>query len=356
MSYNERYLSEHLLKNLDRILFVTHLALGDFTYMRQFFKTLSEEYPNLKIDILVDDVRRTRLFWKWKYLERNPITEWISNCSYFNKVYTRTHTWGLFKKTIQELKNEQYSVVISLCGVRAHKYAKWSRYICPKGYVVGIRSKRRDLTKYLDDELPRTFDKPDWHIIELYATWFKLLFGLEFTNDDLNIEIPVEWEDYGQKFFEINNITKYKKVVFVNSFAKNKKRCWPIEKSRQLVVELSAEDTCFIINTPPIEAEQVRKVFAGLDKIFYLEARDNFFQLPSVIKECNLVISVETSVMHFASVLRIPIISLMRNKNPEWIPYGQKKDSIIFAQGHDAWVENIPVEAVVYKIKEYSTL
>ena len=94
------------------------------------------------------------------------------------------------------------------------------------------------------------------------------------------------------------------------------------------------------------------KIFTNHEQVQLLEAGDNFFQLPAVIKECDLVISVETSVIHLATALNVPVISLMRTKNPEWIPYGKRESSIIFARDRRSWVKNIMVKEVVSKVKD----
>src|SRR3989304_5069865 len=90
------YIAPEVLKDTNRILFITHLALGDFTYMQQFFKKLAIEYPNLKIDLLIDDVRRTYFFWRWKYLKHSLINNWLLESSFINKVYAKTYSpWVL---------------------------------------------------------------------------------------------------------------------------------------------------------------------------------------------------------------------------------------------------------------------
>ena len=40
-----------LLRKSDKILFIAHLALGDFTYLQNFFQRFSQAYPHLKIHL-----------------------------------------------------------------------------------------------------------------------------------------------------------------------------------------------------------------------------------------------------------------------------------------------------------------
>ncbi|MCK4264853.1 glycosyltransferase family 9 protein [Candidatus Babeliales bacterium] len=364
MSYSvPPHLSREKLKNLDKILFITHLGLGDFTYYNQFFKKLASEYPNLKIDILVDDVRRTRLFWRWKNIKRNTISEWVEECFHFNKIYSKTYRWKFFKETLQKIKNEKYSVVVSLCIVRTHKYANWSRFVSPDGYIIGIKSRKHNLKKYFDAELSNSFEQPisDWHVSDLYAQWFELIFGLklEDKNKNLQIDIPAKWLGYGAKVFQEFGIEKENQkytAIFVNCFAKNRKRCWPLIKVKRLILELinnkSFCNTCFLVNTPPGTEREVKKVLDIIPNVFFIQAKDNFFQLPSVIKKCNLVISVETSIMHFAAVFNVPVITLMRKKNPEWVPFNQNMN--IFVSKREAWVKDITVQKVLNQVNKFN--
>jgi ADP-heptose:LPS heptosyltransferase len=41
---------------------------------------------------------------------------------------------------------------------------------------------------------------------------------------------------------------------------------------------------------------------------------ENFFQLPAMLSWCDLIISVETAVMHLANAVHVPVIALMRQK------------------------------------------
>ena len=48
-----------LLQKSDKILFIAHLALGDFTYLQNGFRAFAAAYPHMQIHLWVDEVRRT---------------------------------------------------------------------------------------------------------------------------------------------------------------------------------------------------------------------------------------------------------------------------------------------------------
>ena len=362
-SYKDnKYLSADVLKG-KRILFIAHLAIGDYTYLQMFFKKLKEIYPDLVVDIFIDDVRKSTKFWKWGNYKNYILYDWVEESSYFNKIYKDTNSFWGFRRSVKEARKENYPIVISLGTLRPKKYAKLARKISPRGFVVGMKHKRYNHLKALDLQIESIRPSGSWHITEVYAQWFKTLFGVDMGKDEFKPEInfPNEWFDYGERYFAKNNIlghgSRYKSVFFINAFAKDKKRCWPVDKLGKLLIKLSQEksfdDTCFIINAPPERYDEI-KSFTDLDceRFFLLKADDNFFQLPAIIKKCNFVISVETCIPHLAAALNIPMLALMRTKNPEWIPLGLKKSSIVFARDRNSWIKSIPVVEVVSRMKE----
>ncbi|MGB0458681.1 MAG: hypothetical protein ACPGGM_01565 [Porticoccaceae bacterium] len=46
--------------NCPRILYMSHLALGDYIYQGPFLRALTESNPNIRLDIWIDDCRKKR--------------------------------------------------------------------------------------------------------------------------------------------------------------------------------------------------------------------------------------------------------------------------------------------------------
>ena len=59
------------------------------------------------------------------------------------------------------------------------------------------------------------------------------------------------------------------------------------------------------------------------------------------------MISVETSVMHLASALKVPVVALMRTKNPEWRPWDEQRSFVVHAANRQDWVKDITVDKVL---------
>lgn len=115
-------------------------------------------------------------------------------------------------------------------------------------------------------------------------------------------------------------------------------------------------DVCFIINTVPEEMERTKKFFDkhGIQNTYLFSADHNFFQLPAIMSQCDLIISVETAVMHLANAVHVPVIALMRQKNPEWAPVDTANSLVITTKRRQDWVDAITVDQVIEALSVFS--
>src|SRR5438046_884550 len=67
-----------LLRQSAKILFIAHLALGDFTYLQACFQALARAYPHLKIHLWVDERRRTSRAAEWAHLKKYALYDWLA--------------------------------------------------------------------------------------------------------------------------------------------------------------------------------------------------------------------------------------------------------------------------------------
>lgn len=356
-----------LLQRTDKILFVTHLALGDFTYLQNYFKAFSLAYPHIKIHIWVDELRRTRCFWRWEYLKKYALYDWLAGCSFVHKVYDKTYSPGGLKRSIHEAVHEDYPIVVSLATLRPHTYARLARKLSPSGFVVGIHKHVSILNigKFLayhklDARIPESSLRiAGGHISEVYAGWFKLLFALDVQDSDRFpfVQIPSRWMSYAKlrflKWGFDKKSKKFGRVIFINPFAKTNKRCWPLERVVELIMIIKKQDewgdACFVVNIIPEEMRSARKFFDNhsLNNTYLFSAEHNFFQLPAILSQCDLIISVETAVMHLANAIHVPVIALMRQKNPEWAPIDKENSTIITTANRKDWVNAITAAQVM---------
>ncbi|MEA5096921.1 MAG: glycosyltransferase family 9 protein [Burkholderiaceae bacterium] len=360
------------LRSADKVLFIAHLALGDFTYLQNCFKAFSEAFPHLKVHVWVDELRRTARASEWVHLKKYALYDWLAACPFVDKVYNQTYSPDLYRQSIREAQQQNYPLVVSLATLRPYRYAALAREICPHGFVAGMKRRPgiwaihqrwgyRKLDASLDIEASQ---RPGMHISEVYADWFYRLFGLQMASDGRFpfVDIPEQWLQSARSQISEWGFSRHgqptEKIVFVNAFAKNNKRCWPLEHVADLIVAIRQQagwqDACFIVNSVPEEMERVQGFFAAraLDRVRTFSAMDNFFQLPAILQQCDLIVSVETAVMHLANAVHVPVVALMRQKNPEWVPIDVENSTVITTENRSDWVKDIPVIQVVKTVSE----
>ncbi len=365
---------QELLKKSDKILFITHLAIGDFAYMQNYFKEFAACYPHLKIDLWVDEQRGKSVLRRWKSKGNYVLYDWLSSCSFFNKIYQNTNSWWQLRNFFKAARDQNYPIVVCLVKMKKDRFAKFARLISPSGFVVGATAPTKFyqfIKKYRFKKLSGSFSLcasgniKTPHITDYYANWFEKIFGLNVAKEQRPpfISIPKKWFSYAKlKLLKWDINYRYKsreKIVFINTFAKTGKRCWPMEKAVKLISLLRQEDDFydanFVVNVLPDQYYRFEKFLKNysVQKIFLFTASHNFFQLPAILSLCDLVISVETSVMHLAAALDVPVIALMRQKNPEWIPYGIGEDRIVLTKRRRDRVKDISVQQVGEAVKRF---
>ena len=355
-----------LLEKAEKMLFIAHLAIGDFTYLQNFFQAFKQVNPHIQIDLWIDEVRCTPDPAKWEFLKKYSLYDWTENCPCFRKIYRQTYSPALRQESIRQAQQEHYPIVVSIATLRPNQYAALARDIAPDGLVVGIKKKipwyapwQRTAYKKLDASFaPFQADPAGYHITDVYADWFRQLAGLELDGAARFpfIDIPAQWSAWAdQQFLEwhAGKPGSERKSVFINTFAKTHKRCWPLHSAAQLIVAMRQRpewnSAIFIINAVPQEITNTKKILDDyqLQDTHLFSAEQNFFQLPAILKRCDLIISVETAVMHLANAVHVPVIALMRQKNPEWVPIDAANSKVITTQQRREWVKAITVRQVV---------
>lgn len=376
---HKQLVPDELLQKADKILFITHLGIGDFVYMQTFFKVFSQKYPHIKIDVWVDEVQRTRCWWRWKNLQNYSLYDWLTTVPFFNKIYTKTYSPETFNNSLAQAKNQAYPIVVALCPIRGHVYAKLARSIAGKcGFAAGLKNKIFFLSLFkryryyklnatLSISEVRKLAGNEHHISDVYAVWFSIFFGVQTTPLQRApfVIIPEQWEAHARVALDALEPDKYVKpdgqLVFINTFAKAAKRCWTIEQAIQLIKEMKKakqwKNATFLVNAiPSVLADVKKKVDRECMANVHIFTVDcSFFQLSSILSMCTLIVSVETLVIHLGPALGVPVVALMHQKKTEWVPWNKQLSTIVMTKKRSQWIKDISVESVNEAIKQRST-
>ncbi|SHN43705.1 ADP-heptose:LPS heptosyltransferase [Duganella sacchari] len=362
----KQLISAPQLAQAKKILVITHMAIGDFTYMQMCFRALKRAYPHLAIDLWVDERRRTDNPAEWPHLKNYSLFDWLAASPYIDKTYTETYSPALYAQSIAAAQREDYPLVVSFTHMACHRYARLAREISPRGYIVGLKKHKYrffELSKILSIlkfnatiPLYESQEANVPHVSDIYAQWFTSAFGLSIPPQDRypDIHIPDQWMDYARQ--QLADWKLGAKVVFVNAYSKGEERCWPLERVFALIEEMrshaSWQDAGFIINVVPEELPAAQALYdkMAMPGTHLFSAVDNFFQLPAILSLCSLIVTVETAVMHLANAVHVPVIALMRQNNPEWVPIDRENSTVIHVRQFGDWVDKIGLPEVMEKV------
>lgn len=324
-------------KNAKRVLYMTHLAIGDYYYQRTFLSELKQHYPHIELDIWIDDCRSRPKPW---HAGRNQILcQWLESEPHLRRIYPICASRKERKEMIARASQENYDIVIFMAHTRTENFARFARKICPNGWVAGTHAKpfEKWLRKWwafrqVDYALSLDAEPQTLHINEKYQQRFAQLFGLVFPEKlpplalsvpDIHLANMQQWLDD----FKSSATPKTQRIVVLNHLSTNHRRDLPDDHVVELLIQLHQQhpDCGFVLNVPPNAIESTTSLIKqhtslAAMNISLFTAAEHFFQLPALLSLCDAVITVETAVMHLASGLNVPQIVLMRANASPWQP------------------------------------
>lgn len=353
-----------VLTSNSKVLFIAHLAIGDFTYLQNFFLALSQTYPQLRIDLFIDETRRTEDAEQWPALQQYVLFDWIDTCPFFHKVYKHTYNNATLAQSVAQARAEDYAVVISLATIGHYASAQLVKAIATeRSYTIATRAKtglfqykRRRIYRAMDATIaPFAYSAEQDHISDKYAYLFQTLAGIQLSKKErypFIHNIPEIWPTKASAYLAQHQVKASERLIFINPFAKDPNRCWPIDHALSLIARLNQhpewQQTRFIFNAMPDDIARIKPALAasGLSNVIIFSALNSFFELPVMIGCCDLVVSVETSVMHLANAMKVPVIAMMNQTTPDWYPIDTEHSTIIVTQDADDPISAITVDAV----------
>lgn len=337
-------ISHEQLRDARRLLYMSHLAIGDYLYQGVWLQALKTKYPNLTVDVWFDDCRRRP--HGWAAGRNRTLGQWLRTDGSFDTLYPIVANLDERKARIAAAGAREYDLIAFVGKNRSEQFAKIARRISHSAFIVATRSKpfNNPLAKWwhfsrLDGYI--SFDEYAYRyqrITEIYANIFRKVFGLtrEDTNGRGMLEIRIE-QEYAEKarafLNEFGDGPTQRSFVFTNHLSTAARKDYPWEKLRDVLLTLGErfENLAFVVNCPPDRYEDTSaKIRADAElntlAINAFTAKESFFELPAVMSECDFVIGVDTATSHLAAALGKPQVAIMADDVKLWQPPG---DSLI---------------------------
>lgn len=282
-----------------KILIVRFSSIGDIILTSPVIRCLKMQIPEVCIH----------------YVTKAAFKETLSSNPYLNKLHSFQND---VREIYKELKEEKFDLIIDL-----HKNIRSARlktYLRTKSFSFD----KINVQKFLAVRFKMRSALPDKHIVQRYM---ETIAALGVIDDNKGLDYFVSINDFVdvKTLYLKNAVTNYSVIVLGGSYFTKQ---IPLNKLKEF---------CSLINTPIILlggsmekgiSEELKKYFPH---IINLCGALTLNQSASVIKQCNLVITSDTGLMHMAAAFNKRTISVWGNTVPEFgmSPYKPHPDNQI---------------------------
>lgn len=334
----------------EKIIVLRFSAMGDVAMVASVLKEFSEQNPSVEI------VMVSREAFK-------PFFDGIKNLT-FHAIQPKTIHKGIsgLYKLFQELNIYKPNAIADLHdNLRSRALSTFFR-------LSGLKLKRIDKGRAEKKALTRSDNKifkPLRQTVERYADVFREL--------DFDVKLSHKLEKAPQEITEkaTNLFQNKKQKVGISPFAQHIYKVYPLEKMEKVIASLSQSgNELFIFGGGKTEQETAEKWAKVYPNTHNLIGNFNLTEELAIISNLDLMLSMDSSGMHMASLVGVPVVSVWGPTHPYagFLGYGQLESDCIQIDhparpnsiygnkpclcGVETCMELINPETIVNKIKE----
>ncbi len=316
--------------------------IGDIVVKTPMFEELYRNNPNIKIDISVIKGAKSL----------------IENCPYINEIL-EAEDYKLNNKVLKIWKNlkfsyknrGKYDLYFDFTNNPRFFHILSLKLLNPKYLVGRYRFEKFGLRR---DELT-IFDryvdvKNDEHAVTINNNFLKSL-GMKAESDKYKLYLGTNEEKFKNYFNneKINIVFNHRASAEHRTI--NKKDMCKILKN---IVQLDKNIEIHIL-TMPNERESIEKIIAHLDveRVKLLVETKSIGEAAGILKYCDMLVSVDTGVVHLASVYNKPIVGIYPLDEKNYKLFEPKSDikKITFGQ-EKGTIKNFNIEEVIKSVDE----
>ena len=328
--HNPRKDSPIDIRTVKSLLFLRYDRIGDMIVTTPIFRSLKQLNPALKIGVVASETN----------------AEIICNNPYVDSVYVLHSHWLKLISEIRKARKDNYEVVINLIFNRTTSGGILANIISPTGIKIGQGDEKYG--SYFNRLLKISRDKN--HMIETLVFVIQEVFHIALIPEQLNYEIIVDEK------------TKNTVAAFLGKHNLASRHQAVPGKSFYIVFNLSANDSVRKISSAQAYAIGEHLGSQSLFRTVLLHAPNDpsmllvkqdlvnnakcisfpdqgsasLLEIASLVEGALAVISPDTSIIHFASAAKTPVIGFYTQMQDvhEWLPH-QVKNRLVLSSPHE---------------------
>ncbi len=289
-----------------RVLLIKPSAMGDVVHTLPVAATLRRRYPDLELDWLVEEEAAD-------LVRGHPA---ISEVVVSGRRRWRRQLWppGRLRSMLREvraltgrLRGRRYDAVLDLQGLfKSALYVLATR----APVRVGFAEAREGATWVLTHRV--TAPPQPVHAVERYLALAAAVDAREPVRD---FQIALGPEVAAEAASRITGVPRPR--VVLHPAARWRTKLWEPEKWRELAAALLAQGCGVIVTGGREDAAQVGAIARGLDPPpLLLAGRLTLKELAAVLRNVDLMITVDSGPMHVASAMGTPVVALFGPTDP----------------------------------------
>ncbi|MGZ8540472.1 MAG: glycosyltransferase family 9 protein [Chitinophagaceae bacterium] len=298
----------------EHILVIRLSAMGDVAMTVPVLHQLLQQHPGIRITVLTQ-----------KFLA--PLFEPLERTTVYPVETKGKHKGltGLYKLTSELKKQYRFDAVADLHNVLRSKIISFLLK------AAGVKSATIDKGRREKRQLTRKKNK---HLIQLKSSFQR--YADVFAGLDLPVELNTVQPIFAKQSLPATAahlFSKTKKSVCIAPFAKHQEKMYPIEKMKEVLKELSAQNNLqlFLLGGGKNEAlvlNEWEKEFTG---IINLAGKFSFGEELAIISHMDMMISMDSANMHLASLFGVPVVSVWGATHPfaGFYGWGQPIDNAV---------------------------
>ena len=299
----------------NNILIFANAAMGDFIWVTSVFRLIKDYDKNINITLITSK-------YYIDFIDNNIIkTVVTTNPKYHkkkNKIIRITYKiYWLITNYYKLIDNDTvlFLDISKFMAFSAQKILKIKNIIGPSILWLGYNTKNPDV-KYYTKQIPLPKDQDKKHIMIRYQTLVRNIFPT------YNLSLPIlpDTSSHSEKIKRlIGKAKKYK--IALCTMGSVSWRYWDVKYFEELIIKINNDfdSTFFIMGSSKAElqnAEILKNSLKNTD-IINLCGKTSISDLKEILRNMDLLVSVDTGIIHLAAVYKIPTISLHGSTLPE---------------------------------------
>lgn len=319
---------------LNKILIIRPCKIGDIVISSFVFSAIKKYNPNIILELITLNKNR-------EVLEFNPN---------LNKIYfISQNIFSLFR--LLPLRRTNYDLIIDFNDNPSRTSASLLKFLRSK-IKLGFDFHRQK--KFLTIAIPQQ-PKDKTHLIERYAYLLRES-GLAIDDKDVKPEIYLNSELDELLKNQFSDIKKNYKLVGINISAGAPIRKLSSERWIEVLNGLKNvyEKIKIVLLYEPNDFESAEKIKTQVSNEIIIDCGKNTFQkFACTIKHLDLLVTPDTSAVHIASALNVPVIALYPNVRWNFISFAPYKTKSISILSSEENINLIQTEDIINAYKNF---